>query len=117
MTPVEFARQARQKLERGWTQGVMARDACGERVAPCDPEARCWCLEGALKYVLDMNTTEYVAYREVCGKLRRTVRWTELFLWNDAPGRKKEEVLSALDDVIHGLEAEVTANPELNEKE
>jgi len=48
MTPAEILRKAADKLDQGWTQGVMARDARGERVNANDPAACAWCAMGSI---------------------------------------------------------------------
>ena len=44
-------------IQKGWTTGVMARDANGSDVDPLDPAACQWCLVGAL----------YRAFQDVTG--------------------------------------------------
>ncbi len=41
-----------------WTRGWFARTASGEEVAPRDPRASCWCIEGALCKVLNVGTID-----------------------------------------------------------
>jgi len=49
LTAKEILKGARALLvEKGWTQGALARDPAGAAVSPYAPEAMCFCVEGAL---------------------------------------------------------------------
>lgn len=92
-------------LEKGWTQGVYARDADYQEVPFNSEEAFCFCFEGGLrkitqkagdydwdanlifqirKFIIDQNK---ISYRTIVG-------------WNDDPARTKEEVIRAIDVAI-----------------
>jgi hypothetical protein len=51
----EAVYQLIEKPER-WTKGWFARTEAGEKVAPRDPRAVCWCVEGALCKILNLPT-------------------------------------------------------------
>lgn len=71
-----------------WTQGELARDIRREPTDPDEPDAACWCLEGALQKVCGRHE----AYQAV----RRVVAEPSLWGWNDDPNRTQEEVVAAL---------------------
>lgn len=48
-TPSEILLATKQRLRPdAWTKAAVARDARGRNVKPLDPNACCWCVEGAL---------------------------------------------------------------------
>ena len=77
--------------ESKWTQGVTAKNDCGQLVAPDSVEACCWCLMGAVhkcypydfdEYIIDVMTEELSGTQEIIS----------ITSWNDAIGRTYDEV-------------------------
>lgn len=99
MTVKQTLLAARELLtpEGAWTQGSYARDASGRRTGCWEPNAVCWCLEGAIKRV--SNTDE--EYSEALSLLAHEVRLVHR--WNDHPDRKPQDVLQLLDNLISRL--------------
>ena len=86
-------------LEEGWCQGAYAQGEDGENLDIEDPRAVSHCLIGGLYAVVPGVENTYMrnAMREaLCQALERPslVSGTTLAGWNDAAGRKKEEVVS-----------------------
>lgn len=88
-------RDAAALVERGWTQGQMARDTTGYRVFPHHPEAVCWCARGAMCRAANNKAVENSANRA----LSEHINGDEDFgvsTWNDDPLRDAEEVIAAM---------------------
>ena len=100
MTTLEVLKAARAKIEKGWTQGTMARDKNGVAVSSDDKDATCWCALGA---VLAVRREEWV---NAVPFVRDAVGGGELLVWNDTPGRTQAEVLAAFDKAIELCEKE-----------
>lgn len=105
--PSEALRAARELLtpEGAWTQGVAARDAAGNEVQSNSPDAVCFCSYGALWHVAGIKNDAV----DLCELLLSDViegRTGEPFIdhWNDAEGRKHEEVLSVFDAALYMAE-------------
>ena len=77
--------------QKGWCQGVFAKDREGESVLPHSPCAEQFCMLGALGAVY--RDEEYLSATDC---LRRTLGETSLTAWNDDPTRTKAEVIAAL---------------------
>ena len=88
--------EAKEILNRpgAWTQGELARDALGRKVPPWSPEAKCWCLEGALRKVCQ-DPRDFEA--ALC-HLTKYV-WV-VSTWNDEPRRTQRDVIELLEMVI-----------------
>lgn len=85
------------RIERGWTQHAMARDADGERVRLSDdPKACSWCLCGAIQG--DDFKASNALYNLLFDRLPKGFR--NLSEWNDEPGRTLDEVLALLRSVV-----------------
>jgi hypothetical protein len=54
--------------------GALAHDATGNPCKPRDPQAVCWCLQGATQYLYPLNHEEIYARlrNSVCGGTVRT---------------------------------------------
>ena len=101
MTTLEVLKAARAKIEKGWTQGAMARDKNGVALSCSDQDAACWCVMGATMAVThDIPTTN-----AAIGFLRLAVG-DFAPRWNDTPGRTQAEVLAAFDKAIELCEKE-----------
>lgn len=68
-----------------WTQAAYAKNAQGERVEYCEPEAVCWCLEGAMMRCYGADFIKKLATVE-------THLSSEITHWNDQPSRTFEQV-------------------------
>ena len=103
-------REAADLVEKGWTQGALARDQYGVEV-PCDsPTAVCWCLSGAL----DLASWEV--------RVNHWMKLTSYFklyeaisVWNDRPDRTQEEVVKLLKDTAKRADKENKTIGEENE--
>ena len=49
----KFFKAVERLVLSGWTQEALARDENGEPLDPCDPEACCWCMTGAIFKISD----------------------------------------------------------------
>ena len=86
-------------IEKGWTQGVRARDRAGEPAPAGDPRACSFCLLGAFA-----RTCEESSVDSSNGRLRALLAlWTAkatakgIAAYNDEPGRTKEDVIALID--------------------
>lgn len=111
-------KEARGLVERGWTQGVTARDRHGEGCWAHSPLAAQWCAVGAASAatyddpVDDGRTTFSAVLDALTGALgdlwdvekkEFAPPWFAvevLSKWNDSPGRSKNEVLRLYDRAI-----------------
>lgn len=50
---------------RAWTKGVLARDSYGVGIAPRRPDAKCWCLMGALIRCYDVDSERHEALQKM----------------------------------------------------
>lgn len=98
--------EARSRLERGWTQGVHAKNAAGDTVYVSDPSAVSYCATGALMAAAKMECPSIMdigdleAYRLLSAGLPGTKSIAGLQLFNDDPGRRQNEVLALFDSAI-----------------
>lgn len=96
-------RDARKLIfEKGWCQGVPARDANGNKVGRYSDEAVCFCVEAATEVASNRDYYAGVFAREA---LRKVISKRDIWQWNDHPKRTKEEVLAAFDESINLLNA------------
>jgi hypothetical protein len=98
MTTVEILKAARAKIEQGWTQKALARDAYGD---PARGNGCSWCAEGALVAVTGGRSKAF-------GYLRESLPdgFNDTAIYNDAPGRTQQEILDLYDAAIARAEAE-----------
>lgn len=88
----------RRIVERGWCQGAAAETAAGDPVEPASPLARRWSATGALARVWresgidDEHGRTALQFANLA--LSAAVHYVPK-LWNDAAGRRREEVLDA----------------------
>jgi hypothetical protein len=91
-------RRARALLARrgGWTKNTAARDRAGVPIAPDSAAAVCFCASGAIdRAVLDLGI-DWDWSRKARMKLLRAVGGgLAIPEFNDAPSRRKKEVLEA----------------------
>ncbi len=100
MTPKEVLIRGKERLERGWCQGASARDASGNKSDPESPNAASFCVFGA------MHEREGPYASDRARELIRRVLGAKLgdgaiAIYNDTPGRTKEEVLALVDKAIN----------------
>jgi TolB-like protein len=91
--------EARKLLEKGWTQNAYARNANGVAVDEENPNACSFCVRGALNRAHASLETHLLVGRVV--KERTGGLWVHL--WNDAPGRTREEVLAMIDEILKAV--------------
>jgi hypothetical protein len=100
---VRLLQESKARVERGWTQVVMARDAAGGLVAAWSEHAVCWCALGALRAgSLDSSVAEMFLSRALPAEAMRE----NVAAWQDEPGRQKEEVVALFDRAIEIAVAE-----------
>ena len=93
-------------VERGWTQHTLSVDADGRTADPSSPEAKKWCLDGALyAAVPDLsgnNFQDKLARRHQAREAitQATDDLDSIDQWNDKRGRTQEQVLAALDQTV-----------------
>lgn len=79
-----------------WTKGAYARDAKGAKLADnCDPIAVCWCAAGAIERCYPKPTDDR-SYSALYSRLLDHIDSAHVSIWNDAPERTHDEVVSAL---------------------
>jgi hypothetical protein len=102
----------RERLQRGWCQGALARTADGIAVNPENPRAAQWCMLGAVGYMPLINTSvpanlavwpaSQAIYETLCQRCANK----PTIAFNDSLGRTKEEVIHIYDLTIARLEAQ-----------
>lgn len=96
MNTLEVLKAAKAKVEKGWTQGEMARDANGLCVWSAHLDAVCWCSLGAIKAAaFELGADEYTAYNAL-----RKISGYYIADWNDDHGRTQAEVIEAFSKAI-----------------
>lgn len=93
-----YAMKPSDLLKKGWTQGVLARDASGNAVYPFSSEAECFCIAGAARGCLSDDKID--EFRKACLNIIGSAPyWNALADWNDAPGRTQAEVVALAERV------------------
>lgn len=98
MSDLEILKAARAKIEKGWSQGAMARDASHNSVPETSPAAAKWCAVGAIHSIALTEDCKCMLVENLCGL-------GSLSSFNDAEGRTQAEVLVVFDHAIAVLEA------------
>jgi len=95
LKPSETLALARAKINtpEKWTQRVFARDSAGRQCGDGSPDARCWCLLGALN---SLYAPYFVCPDTVLRYVHLAIGDDPIDAWNDAAGRSHHEVLAAL---------------------
>jgi len=104
---IDLLKKARALVVAGWTQKVSARDSNGLQVTARNPTATCFCMIGALDASDRDNDEEGKIYSEAYTYLTFEVGKTgvkSIPAYNDAPGRKQEEVVERFDNAILAAE-------------
>jgi hypothetical protein len=90
-TVEETLRRALQVLEqKGWCQGALARDRYGVSVDCFDVNAESVCMIGALHLAIP---SKQIGITDAANALGDIIR-DSIALWNDRPGRTKDEVIA-----------------------
>ena len=99
--------KARAKIEKGWCQGVAARDINGESVHATSSDAVQFCILGALGSVRGRISVEGTSwlYHAIHNGAPKLGGFT-ISAYNDAPWRTQEEVLAIFDKAIALAEEE-----------
>lgn len=104
VTEADVLHRAADLLEEfGWCQGDDAKDADGRSlIDPTSPRAVSFCVGGAYTRACDdlgrdTHALSIMHLKEVLG-----VSELFVYLWNDRPGRTKQEVVSALRSAAEG---------------
>ena len=112
MHVIDLIKRAREFVEKGWTQGVHARDADDQEVHPLASTACKWCANGALvAAVCEMLPDDRderhgrlkACQRALLQELHET-RFHFLVTWNDSAETKHSQVLDLFDKTIKRLE-------------
>lgn len=91
-TTLDILTEARGYVAQGWTQGATARMSDGTPISPRKDAAVCWCIVGAALRAGDPV--------EAWSALAAHLNGCLVTVWNDAPGRTQEEVLTLFDKAI-----------------
>jgi hypothetical protein len=90
----------------GWCQGSSAEDEEGRPIEPSSAFARRWSAPGALERIWRRTSQDedvaLEAYQRACLALASAVRDVPQ-RWNDAKGRRQDEVLDCLAAALHEL--------------
>ncbi len=100
-TPTTSPDRAWKLLEQtDWCQRTYARDKFGYPTKLNDPSACRFCMVGAIKRVYPFTDRENILAK-IKDKLfnNATNHTTTVFLWNDAPVRTKDQVISLLKEL------------------
>lgn len=76
-----------------WTQGHYARSGLGRPIGAITPGARCWCMMGAIQKFASNVTTQIACVDLIQAHIPAS---TPIPWFNDAPGRKVEDVVRVL---------------------
>ena len=102
-TTRDWLRKARGFIERGWTQGVRARDFWGDRCEPTAAEAREWCAVGAIHAARPGAT--FRQQKQMFNVLQAALNAQDgnvlsLATYNDARGTRAADILALYDRAI-----------------
>lgn len=85
-----------QYIQKGWCQGVSARDHVRREVLALNPDATQWCLLGAINAAYP----NAIARREaISGYLIDKIGHLRFAQWNDDPKRTQAEVIAMLQSI------------------
>ena len=89
MKPSELLKQ------KGWCQGFYATDKHGHRVSWANGDAYAFCTIGAVFKCYGDDEDGY----DILETLKNYLDVFYISVWNDTPGRTKEEVIAALEAI------------------
>ena len=71
--------------ESKWTRGANARDSMGHSIPSTDPDAKCWCLQGAINFCYRGPLIRYKdeAIERAYKTVQEHYRTPSLFTFND----------------------------------
>ena len=95
---VTILTDARDTIEKGWTQEVLARDEEGRPIYPQSPEAVEWCGIGALCKAISEHKTLNLGIAQ--HTVERIIYPVGLSAYNDTIGRTKEDMLDVFGRAI-----------------
>ena len=107
---IQHFQRARKWIQCGWCRENMAQDAFGRPVAPLAPEARNWCIMGALIKAAVHRSSEN--RHKLYDALRKANGISSISAWND--NTSQEEVLAGIDqtiDYLRDIENDETNDP------
>lgn len=78
--------------EEKWCQGQYAREIDGASIGPTDPDARQWCLDGAILRCYPDSRERLAVYDRVSRIIEVGV-----VIFNDAPGRTFAEIRKVIE--------------------
>lgn len=100
-------RQVREYVQRGWVQGVSAKNAKGRACMPTSKTATCWCITGAMTAASVELPSSYrgILVSQAEGAIGSAAHLKDnygfdLISWNDRKGRTQEQILNVLDRAI-----------------
>jgi len=99
-----LARAKNLLANRGWTQGVFARDKNGREVSAGDSKATRFCINGAIDRAcrgIKNGSARAAAWSKAADAVQRAVpKPFGAVGYNDATGRKRKEMIALLDEAI-----------------
>lgn len=108
-TVIDVLKRMRTILRKGWTQDEFAINAKGQSVISSSPNAVKFCLLGAKTRVLDEldPVKPWILDESVNDLLLQCIRPCFRYIpdFNDAPGRKKSEILKVVSCAIEKAQA------------
>lgn len=105
----EVLRGALTLLEKGWVQGVAARDGNGFAVSSVDPAACAWCASAAIRVAAGLTPSETSA--QVVRLYTKVLKAAQphgarmaclITTWNDDPRTSRSDVLGAIRRALEG---------------
>ena len=102
-----FLRRTADLISSGWCRGAEARDHSGSPIEPSDPAAISWSLRGALAAVSERPDADEKTLRDALWGISGVIPDASLDVWNDAPGRTREDTLQ----MLNAAENNLTAHP------
>ena len=107
MTTVELLEKAKKKIEKGWCQETLAKDAKGRIVSERSRDACQWCSVGAILAALpikEWRKEQEIGFSTLAetmeGFLEKAMGSVSVAHWNDRPGRTQQQVIAAFDKAI-----------------
>jgi hypothetical protein len=111
---VERLTIARERIEQGWVQGMLCADDEGGNPYYTDKEPTGFCLMGSLMPDPVQGGPDMFVEQFVSSVLFKRHKTHFLASWNDNPKRRKQQVLSLLDEAIAEAQAEPSETSHMN---
>ena len=112
---IDVLKMARDLIQEpdAWVQECHAQNDIGEETGPTEPDAVCFCLEGAiiraLSELLEVDEDELLL-EEINDEVMGKNEGSKMVIWNDSPERTQAEVLARVDATLERLEREAIAS-------